>query len=200
MTLKKGRLRLSADYIPAACLCLCAVVFGRRFPAACLCVLLHEGAHIAVLLSLSDDVIEITLGCMSADIIDRGRLSRSDAQQAMISAAGPIANLVFAAVFRYLYIILPYDLFRECTMISAAVGAFNLLPISVTDGGELAAMILRRVFSERTASIVTNAITIVFLIPLCVLAFYVLLRSKNNFTLLLAAMSVAHSVLRGAFE
>ena len=94
MTLNKGRLRLSADYIPAACLCLCAVVFGRRFPAACLCVLLHEGAHIAVLLSLSDDVIEITLGCMSADIIDRGRLSRSDTQQAMISAAGPIANRV----------------------------------------------------------------------------------------------------------
>ena len=195
MTLRAGRVRFSFDYISIACLCLSVVAFGERYVTALACAAVHEAGHIFVLLK-SGGELELALRCFGADIIDGKKSTRSYTQQAAAAIAGPLANLLLVLAVFPMWRIFPFPVLRECMLISAVMGAFNLLPVVSTDGGELAYIALLRFFGEKTARRVLFALTALLLIPLFSAAFVVLLRSRNNYTLLLAAMALAAEAVK----
>lgn len=195
MTFRAGKLVFSFDYFSAAILCICALSLPDKFPAALLCILLHESGHIFMIMHLGCDRINIKLRCMSIDINDPKSASRPYSEQAAISAAGPFVNLICIPVFLAVYALTGAEFFKLCSGVSAALCTFNLLPVLETDGGAIASAFLKKHTSERAADIVMYSLTAALLIPVCVFGFLVLLRSRNNFTLLLAAMAIIYSVM-----
>ena len=200
MTFKAGRVSFSFGYLPLAAACVCAVLFGRRFAACLLCTALHEMGHIAALLTLGDGDIAVSLGFLTVDIVDKQRELRCGRARAAIAAAGPAANVLTLPVFLLLHIAFGGEFFYLCAMVSGALCVFNLLPAAGTDGGELVQTALQSHLSYETAAAVSAALTVIFLLPAAVCAFYVLIVSKNNFTLLIAVMCLLCSFLKGIFK
>ena len=67
---------------------------------------------------------------------------------------------------------------------AGALAAFHLLPIAPLDGGQaLFALLSRRLPTERAGTVVW-AFSLLILLPLAVLGFWVLLQSRYNFSLL----------------
>lgn len=195
MTLRAGKLVFSFDYFSAALMCLCALALPEKFPAALLCILLHESGHIFMIMHLGCEKIDIILRCMSIDIKDPKSASRPYGEQAAISAAGPFVNLICIPFFFAAYALTGAEFFKLCSGMSAALCAFNLLPVIETDGGAIASAFLKKHISERAADMVMYSLTAALLIPVCVFGFLILLRSQNNFTLLLAAMGIIYSAV-----
>ena len=197
MTIQAGKLRLRFGYPAAAALCLCAVALGESFPAALLCSIIHESGHITALLFLGQQSVELRLRVTSVDIIDVGKATRTDIAQALVFLAGPLANGVTCALFYAAYRACGQPFFLRCVMIGAALGGFNLLPVYGTDGGELAQIVLRRALTERAAHVTLLVLTVAFMLPLLAAAFFVLLRSCSNYTLLIFAAAVAAEAFAG---
>ena len=191
MTIGAGRLRLRFGYPAAAAICACAVVLGERYPAALLCAVIHEAGHIAALLRFGQERIDIRLRVTRTDIIDSGKGSRPDRQQALVSLAGPLANAAASPLFYALYASAACPFLLDCAMISAALCVFNLLPMFGTDGGELAAIALSRRLSEKAAHNIMTALTGFFLLPVFAASFYALLRTGSNVSLLIFAFAAA---------
>ena len=193
MILRAGQIKIHIEYLPLASFCICAVVFGEKFLPSLLCVAIHEAGHVFALLRLGSTPPELSLGFLTIDIIDRQKEMRNSRQQAFIAAAGPGANLLTAPLFYLLGISLKSDFFGSCAMISAVLCVFNLLPIIGTDGGELIGILLMR---TRQGTAALYILTVIILLPLCICAFYILIISKNNFTLLITSLVLIYSFLK----
>lgn len=196
MTLRAGRIEFSFEYLPLAAACVCAVVFGERFLASALCVAIHESGHIIALILTGSGEIELSLGYMTIDMTDREKNMKRGASLALTAVCGPLANLLAAPVFYAISMATGSGFLYDCAMINLALCIFNMLPVLGTDGGEIAQAFFRRVFSYNTAETIMYVLTAAVLLPVCVCAFYVLLVSKNNFTLLIAALCLAASLFK----
>ena len=189
MTIRKGNNSLSFDYTAAACLCLCAVMLGRQFPAALLCMILHEAGHAAVIVH-SGGRVSVTLKCMCADMTDVDGVCAGYRRQAVCAAAGPLVNLVCIPIFYAAAKAGMGEFFTQCAVISASLFVFNILPVLSTDGGALAEILLRGFLSDKAVARVMYTLTALILAPVCAAAFLVLLRTKSNFTMLIALISL----------
>lgn len=194
MTVRAGRVRISSGYVPIAVLCICAAMFGDRFPASLLCVILHEAGHVLMLLRFGAEVVDIRLGFMSADIIDREKTVRPRREETLITLAGPAANLLCAPLFCAVFRVSGARFFADCAMMSIVLCVFNLLPISGTDGGVLFEALLAKACGITTAERVLTVCTAILLLPLSTAAFLILLRTRRNFTLLFAALCMIYSM------
>lgn len=140
----------------------------------------HEAAHILAAGLLGERIAELHLNLFGAEIIRQSH--RGYRQDILISLAGPIANLALFlcfAAFRGMQ-----SKWAEANLILCA---FNLLPIEPLDGGQALLSFLcihaQPEAAERTSGLLSFGV----LLPLAAAGFYVLLRSRWNFTLLAAA-------------
>ena len=195
MRLRLGNAVLVIEYLPAAMACLGAVLLGDRYFPAALCALLHELGHIAVIRFFDGDRFEtvVSLRAVGADISDPRRSMRPYPRRIAIALAGPAVNLISVPVFAMLCGCYS-DFFGKCTVMSGSLAIFNLLPAYGTDGGEALDALLSSCFSEHTVSVIMRILTVVFLLPACLLGCLVLLRSKNNYTLLLSVIYLVYSL------
>ncbi len=58
-------------------------------------------------------------------------------ENAIISAAGPITNIILAAVFAVLFILFKNPVFAMVTLVNGYLAFFNLLPIPPLDGSKI---------------------------------------------------------------
>lgn len=145
---------------------------------AALCLLasfLHEGGHILVLLLLGRNPKEVTIGACGIRLVPDDR-PLGYGQQTLVLLAGPLVNVCTAA------------LLLACGGMSIAVaahlllGLFNLLPIEALDGGQSLRCVLAMRFGDESASRAVRVVSVVVLLPLATVGFFLLLRG-NNFTL-----------------
>lgn len=195
MTVRNSRLRLSFGYLPVAALCACAVLFEQAFPASLLCIVLHEMGHIAVLLHFGAQSVEIKLGLMSADIIDKEKTLRGEMQEMIIALAGPAVNLVCIPIFLIADAYSENVFFKDCAMISAALCVFNLLPFGETDGSTALRIIISRKLGADGADKVLFIAGIVIIIPAVIASIFILVHTRRNFTPLLASVCILYSLL-----
>lgn len=189
MTLRLGRLRISFDYITAAFIC-GLVVLGAdsRYLIALVCTALHECGHVFAMLYFGSESIDININLFNIEITDKARLKRPYKQDIAIIAVGPAVNFFTAVLFYLLFLFCQSDVVYAFFAISLVLGIFNLLPMESTDGGQLLKIFLTKKLEPSAVNIIMTVVTLVILIPIAVLGFYITLNSRYNYTLLFAAM------------
>lgn len=197
MKLRAGRIGFSFDYLSLSLLCAAAVIFGTRFLPAFLCAAAHESCHALALLCFGEDEVRLILRPGGAAIIDRNKALRSDGQTAAVAAAGPLANILLTLPCAAIYSKTGSPFFHACLLMNAALALFNLLPILSTDGGEIAGILFRRLFSAEISKKILTITTVALLLPIAVGGFLLLFRSRENFTLLFCVCAIVFSVIRG---
>ena len=77
------------------------------------------------------------------------------------------------------------------------LGIFNLLPIETTDGGQILKIILSKKISVTTADTIMTVLSFIFIIPISIAGFYVLINSQYNYTMLFAVLYFVTALVFG---
>lgn len=176
-----GRCELEVQFWFAATVTV-LILLSPAFAGALLAAGCHELGHLASMRACACMPEKIVLHAFGVDIEDR-KSTGSYFRDALISLAGPAANLLLFLCC------LPFASFQSPVLQSffaanGALAAFHLLPIAPLDGGQaLFALLSRRLPTERAGTVVW-AFSLLILLPLAVLGFWVLLQSRYNFSLL----------------
>jgi stage IV sporulation protein FB len=132
--------------------------------------------------ALGETPQEMRFTAFGIDLVRQGE-ERSYLRDALVSFAGPAANLA-AAGLCYALFQRKYELFF---MMNLLLFGLNILPVAPLDGGQAMCALLCRRLAPDTAGRIVEAVSFFVLIPLALAGFFVLLRSRWNFTLLFAA-------------
>lgn len=145
-----------------------------------LSVFLHEIAHITVMVLLKSKIKEINLIPCSLEIVrDSSQLS---IYEILISISGPLINLILCAVF-----LKNRPLFAA---INFCYGAFNLLPLTTLDGGEILKIILSRRFSEEKISLILKCFNLTFGLFGLIFGILIFLENQLNLTLIIFSLYI----------
>ncbi len=144
-------------------------------------ILSHELAHLAVMFYLhkEPDLIIVSGLGLRIQLPFGGGLSYSESIK--ISLAGPFINLLTGVLCLAVQK-------QEWAWMSLGLGLVHLLPIEPLDGGLAVRAMLSQRWGVEKAQKISIVISLIFLVPMLVLGFMMLLHSRNNFSLL--ALSV----------
>lgn len=151
----------------------------RIFPLALAACVLHELGHYAAIHRLGGGVKELRLTAVGAEMKLDSPLGYC--QEGLAALAGPGVNLLAALLFcRW-----PWG--RTFSGLNLALGCFNLLPVSVMDGGRAMACTLSLLAAPEVAGAVSGVMDRA--VTAAMLACGLLLAgAKGNFTMLLVAL------------
>lgn len=188
-----GRLRVNLLLLPVAAFMMAASGVDKAIAFFC-ALLLHEGAHGAAASALGVRVESVELlpfGC-AANMESMALVSAGS--EAIIAAAGPCANIIFAAL---LGCIPEETVFSEALFNSnAALACINLLPALPMDGGRIFASVLRVGLSPARATKISGAIGVG--VGVCVVAAgaYLAVRGRVNLTLFIVGGFMSYSGIK----
>lgn len=154
--------------------------------------LLHEFAHLFCMNMLGYRVYVINFGFINADITAH-QFEENDSF--LILFSGCFVNFIIAVIFKMLFMIYNLEIFKVIALQNLGLGVFNLLPISNLDGGQIFYAFLKKQFNEPTAYKIFNIVSIIFIVPILILGFYILINSKYNFSLFLLSIYLISYIL-----
>lgn len=144
---------------------------------------LHESGHLGALRCFGAGLSEIRFTPFGIDMVKSGGTKRSYGKDALISLAGPAANL--AAV--PLCLAFPCGTAQKFLLANCVFAGFNLLPVEPLDGGQALYSLLCMKLPENRAAGVVSVISFAVLTPLAALGFVALFRSPWNISLLVVS-------------
>lgn len=152
----------------------------------------HEFGHLLCMSIFGHRAKVINFGFINADIV----LSPFEEKKlCLILLSGCFVNFLIATVFEMLFLAYNLEIFKIIVWQNIGLGVFNLLPISNLDGGQIFYMFLKRIFNESLAYKVFNIVSVIFIIPVLIAGFYVLMNSKYNFSLFLLSIYLISYIL-----
>ena len=178
------RLEMHAGFAAAAAFLLLADQSGVWIAGAAAAIW-HECGHLLCMEALGVPAVCLKCGLFGLEIQEERRCREGYRKDILISLAGPAANLTACLVLLPTWRLFPGELGLRLLAANAALGIFNLLPVGPLDGGQAVYAALSRWVSIEWAERMVTAISFLTLLPMSVLGFLVLLRSRYNFTLLL---------------
>lgn len=175
-----GGCRIELKFSCFVLLAFCCIFTGVEGGAVCfLAVCLHELAHLAVLKGCGGAPAKIAVSALGCRVVLNGGRPLPDLCQAAVSLAGPIANwLSFLAA---ICLGLSKSQFAGASL---ALAVTHSLPVEPLDGGLALRYLLRSRLSADKTERICRAASALFLFPLAVLGFIVLLRTRYNYSLL----------------
>lgn len=178
------RLEIHAGFAAAAAFLLLADRSGVWIAGAAAAVW-HECGHLLCMEILGVPAVCLKCGLFGLEIQEERRCREGYRKDILISLAGPAANLLACLVLLPTWRLLPGEFGLRLLAANAALGIFHLLPVGPLDGGQAVYAALSRQVSIGWAERIVTAISFLTLLPMSILGFLVLLRSRYNFTLLL---------------
>lgn len=172
--------------VPFFCLLSLLLTLDQSGTAA-LCLLasfVHEFGHVAVLWLGGRPPREITVGVCGIRLIPHEK-PLPPAAEAVMLCAGSAVNLAFAWVL-YRLSVAPLAVATH-----AVLGVFNLLPVEALDGGQLLRWLLSRRWGETVVHRAVRAVSVVVVLPLATVGFWLLLRAHNPTLLLVSGYLIA---------
>lgn len=166
--------RIDISFWFVAVIALLLILFPESQAVYCfLFCLIHEAGHLAVMLTSGKKATEISFGYFGIKITS-GRYFLHPFKEALIAAGGPIAN-IFLAAFLFL------TKNPQLATVSLGLAFFNLLPVSMLDGGH----ILSALFPD---SKVLKRLSIATVLILLFIGTAVAVYSHKNYTVLIVAL------------
>lgn len=179
-----GGCRLELNFSFFALLAFCCLFAGFSGGAFLfLAVVLHEFFHLAVLFWFHAPPRRVQISALGCRIVMAPEIRLSYWQNAIVSLAGPMGNLICFGIMALLGN--PGHAFARASL---TLGVFHSLPIEPLDGGLALRAALCGLMDREKAGRIAFLLSLIFLLPLAVLGFLVLLRTRYNFSLL--AMSL----------
>ena len=160
-----------------------------------LATIIHEIGHILAIVLKKHKIKEIYIGFFYIDIVDKNRKILDYSSDLFILISGSLLNFIIAIISLVVYLFIKNDIMQIFIYTNIAVGIMNLLPISSLDGGQIIYIILSRLFSVRVSKILSLIISIIFLLPLSVIGFTMVLKLKYNFSLLFICCYLIYTLL-----
>lgn len=147
---------------------------------------LHECGHIAAMAALGEKPEEIHFTPFGMRIERKEINAMNFKNEAIIALAGPSTNFLLAISAVIVQKLFYIDLYAVAA-VNIALGTLNLAVCEPLDGYRAAKYILLQKTSEEKTEKILKISSLVFLFPIAVAGFYVLIKSGYNFSLLLVA-------------
>lgn len=170
-------------------LLLCISVFDYTgiVRTALVASLLHEAGHLAVLLLQRQKIYGLYFSPAGIRL-DRGGDYLPGLRDIPVFLAGPAVNLLCGlAALAALQQRFQVDVLIFC-LVHLLLGGFNLLPVSVLDGGQVLYLLLWRAFGRRRPDVASALLSYAVLGLLCLAGAWLLLHTGGNPTLLIAGL------------
>ena len=155
----------------------------------------HEMGHIIAMRILHTKTDNIKMTLFDINIVDKDKNNRKLSSELFVIMAGIFVNLLLCLIS---YVVYKHTGIKELLIFSTAnavLAIFNMLPIDSLDGGNAIFVILIRFINNITAQKVLEIISFVILLPMAVVGFDILLKSKFNFTLLFTSCYLISIIL-----
>ncbi len=168
-----------------------AVILYDSSLSAAVCfvsVLLHEGGHLLALIRFGCKPRRIRLTLFDIAIEDRRGHLRDFRREMIVVLAGPAVNLAAGSAACLLHGMLHDPVTELLINSNFTLAVFNLLPVGTLDGGQAVLMLLCQRLETDKAIKAADILSAIIIVPLGILGFLVLLRSRYNFSLLLTAV------------
>lgn len=149
-----------------------------------LTALLHELGHIIAMGIKGGFPKEIKFDIFNIDIVDDFRGIRNYKDDIFILLCGALMNFIAASVSLFIYYHVENIIFLLFFWTNLFIGIFNILPVSVLDGGQALYLFLANKFEIHKCYKIVEVFSILVLIPILLIGFLILLKSKYNFSLL----------------
>lgn len=148
--------------------------------------LVHELGHLVVMwfLGCRPNAIQFRVGAIDL----RGGLPASPWEAALISAAGPLCNLIWFQLEFLCYYFLGWDCLLQRSMVMLVMGFFHLLPISGMDGGTVLYGCLAGRLQEGKVQCISRMISYTSLAALLFVGVGIFWLGKQNPSMLLLAL------------
>ena len=139
---------------------------------------LHEIGHIIATLICKRNISYVKINAFSVDIIQKDSFLPYS-QELFILICGPILNIISYVIFQSVYSIIRIEILESFAVQNLLIGIMNLLPISSLDGGQILSIILKKFFDDEKSYRISCVISVIFIVPLISLGFYLFLKSFN---------------------
>lgn len=196
MRFRIGRTEFALSY-PLVCIMSAIMIYDRTMtvPVCFLCALMHEAGHLIAMRAFGAVPERISLSLFDIAITDRKKAMRKRSHDLIITLAGVSVNFVFAAAGYVLYSKTALPFWETFTAAHLTLGVFNSMPVDSLDGGQALYLILSSRLSPAACEMAVTVISLIVLVPLACLGFLVVLRTRYNYTLLLAALYLTAVIL-----
>jgi len=161
------------------CIAAFCVIYGLKYISAILtAVIFHEISHIAAIYLCRGNISEITIRPFGA-VIKRADTKTSYFSDAMISLAGPLANIFSFAICFFT------DTLGSFASASLVLAVLNLIPAEPLDGYCALRSTLLSFFSPQLSKKICRCISLTVLIFLWIFTVYTVIFAEFNLSLLL---------------
>ncbi len=196
MELEIKGVRVRVSFLFAGLIALYLILMpGAESAFFLLAITLHETGHLLVLAAFGKPPAAVELCPFGIRITRRGAIMPPLRELAAL-AAGPLANLLSAALFFLASSAAGLGELVLAARINLLVAAFNLIPAGSLDGGNMLRCLLERAFLPRTARAVGIAVGCAFLLPLLAVGAVLLVCSPHRPSLLVTALYLAVTLLK----
>ena len=146
---------------------------------------MHESGHIFAIIHCGKKISKIKINAFSIDMEQNYSYNTPEKKELFILLCGPLVNLIFCIIFSLLHKIFNLDIFKIFSIQNLIIGILNLMPIYSLDGGQILLIFLKHKFSIGTADKILFIISIIFIVPITTLGFFLIIKSDSNFSLLI---------------
>ncbi len=161
-----------------------------------LAVLLHEGGHILVILFNRLPIKRAVFGPFGIRLsLGKSRIPSYSGELA-VYAAGPVSNLLTAALINLLPVKSPAVMLFIAA--NCAIAAFNLLPIRGLDGGNMLSAAMGGISRSGTVDTIVDVISLALLVALLAVACCQVFWSRPNLTLIVTCVYLAVMIFSGS--
>lgn len=154
------------------------LINSREFIITIVVSMLHEIGHIISMLVCKRNISFVKVNAFSVDIVQQDSFLPYS-KELFILISGPILNIIFYVIFQAIYSIIRIEILESFAVQNLLIGIMNLLPVSSLDGGQILSIILKKFFDDEKSYRISCLISVMFIIPLISLGFYLFLKSFN---------------------
>ena len=190
LTLNAFSIKISLSFwaILLVCYAVVSSVSGQKLVIICLfCSLIHELGHIIMICRYKGKPKSIVIKPFEIQIHTTRDVCTLK-EDILITSFGVIFNLILSAVSYLIYLVYPSSTFMQICISSFGIAIMNMLPLETFDGGQLLNLLLCKLFGQRWARCVINALSIIAIFPLAFMGIAVLFISRYNFSVLFIAL------------
>ena len=145
---------------------------------------LHELGHLLAMKLKHYEIKEVNLNLFNFNIIDYSRNEKNFSDDIFILLSGPIFNLFIAILSIVNFNFFPEKKIFYFFLENILIAIVNIVPIMSLDGGQIFYIFWTLKTNEKAAYHILNIISVILLIPMFLLGFFILIKSKYNFSLL----------------
>ena len=165
---------------------------GLMLPTV-IAIISHETGHIIAMSFFKSKPESVTLKVGTVGI--SGRFFLNAKNEIIMLLAGSLFNIILFFMFFLLYLFLGRIIILNFALVMLVTGAFNILPVIGLDGGEILKIALGRYFKVSVVNVVLTGVSLITILFIISLGFFVLADTKSNISLILMALYLFLGIL-----